>query len=110
MNLRHDKLSSPTNPNGVFEDFVDGSMKERFQDPQERLIIATADVKSFLVEIAGLDPDMAEVVAARATQEVAHALNTNINDSDLAKCIEAGSKLSEKVAVDRAVANILDQT
>lgn len=107
MANNYDRLTSPVNPNGIFGDFIDGSIKEQFPGQRERLILATADVKSFLIEVAGLDPDMAEVVAARATREVAMALDSDLSDTELSRAIELGGRLSEDVAVSRALDNIL---
>ena len=103
----YDRLSSPTNPNGVFGEFTDGSLKERFPEKKDRLTIAVADIKSFLIETVGVDPDMAEVVAARAAQEITSALDSDLTQNEIDRAIEMGSELSSRIAVDRAVDNIL---
>ena len=105
----YDRLSSPTNPNGVFGEFLDGSLEEQFPDKKDRLMIAVADIKSFLVESVGVDPDMADVVAARAAQEITSALDSGLTQHEVNRAIEMGSELSGSIAVDRAVDNILGQ-
>lgn len=105
----YDRLSSPTNPNGVFGGFIDGSLKEQFPEKKDRLMIAAADLKSFLVESVGVDPDIAEVAAARAAQEITSALDSDLTQSEVDRAIEMGSKLSSAIAVDRAIDNILGQ-
>ena len=105
----YDRLSSPTNPNGVFGEFIDGSLKEQFPEKKDRLTVAIADIKSFLVESVGVDPDMAEVVAARAAQEITSALDSDLTQDEVNRAIEVGSELSSTIAVDRAVDNILSQ-
>jgi len=104
-----DRLSSPTNPNGVFGEFIDGSLKEQFPDKKQRLTIAVADIKSFLIESVGVDPDMADVVAARAAREITSALDSDLTQNEVNHAIEMGSELSSTIAVDRAVDNILGQ-
>ena len=106
-NHNYDRLSSPTNPNGVFGEFIDGSLKEQFPEKKDRLTVAIADIKSFLVESVGVDPDMADVVAARAAQEIASALDSDLTQDEVGRAIEIGSHLSSSVAVDRAINNIL---
>lgn len=108
-NHNYDRLSSPTNPNGVFGEFIDGSLKEQFPEKKDRLTVAIADIKSFLVESVGVDPDMAEVVAARAAQEITSALDSDLTQDEVNRAIEVGSELSSTIAVDRAVDNILSQ-
>lgn len=105
----YDRLSSPTNPNGVFGELTDGSLKEQFPEQQERLIIAIADIKSFLIEVVGVDPDMSDIVAARAAQEITSALDTDLTPHEVNRAIELGSTLSSNIAVDRAVDDILGQ-
>lgn len=105
----YNRIASPVNPNGVLADSVDGFLKEQFPDPRERLIIAIADIKSFLVEVAGLDLDMADVVAARAAQEILAATDTDLTQQDINYAIELGSALSTHVAVDRAIDGILGE-
>ena len=109
VNYNYDRLSSPTNPNGVFGEFIDGSLKEQFPEKKDRLTVAIADIKSFLVESVGVDPDMAEVVAARAAQEITSALDSDLTQDEVNRAIEVGSELSSTIAVDRAVDNILSQ-
>ena len=106
-NHNYDRLSSLTNPNGVFGEFIDGSLKEQFPEKKDRLTVAIADIKSFLVESVGVDPDMAEVVAARAAQEITSALDSDLTQDEVGRAIEIGSHLSSSVAVDRAINNIL---
>ncbi len=108
-NHSYDRLSSPTNPNGVFGEFIDGSLKEQFPEKKDRLMIAVADIKSFLVESVGVDPDMAEVAAARAAQEITSALDSDLTHNEVNRAIEMGSELSSTIAVDRTVDNILGQ-
>lgn len=110
MSMEHDYLAFATNPNGVFGEFVSGYMKEQFPDQKDRLMIAVADVKSFLVEVAGIDPEMAEVVAARAAREIALSLDTVLGDKELDETIMLGSRFSENVSVDRAITNILNES
>ncbi|HUO61858.1 MAG TPA: hypothetical protein VMT96_00185 [Candidatus Bathyarchaeia archaeon] len=110
MKENYDPLASPTNPNGVFDKFIDGSIKEQFPDRNARFMIAIADIKSYLVEVVRLDPEMAEVVAARAATEMGLALDTDLDQQELKECIDIGSELSEAAAVDRAISNILDET
>ena len=106
-NHNYDRLSSLTNPNGVFGEFIDGSLKEQFPEKKDRLTVAIADIKSFLVESVGVDPDMAEVVAARAAQEITSALDSDLTQDEVGRAIEIGSHLSSSVAVERAINNIL---
>jgi hypothetical protein len=108
-NPNHDRLSSPTNPNGVFGEFIDGSLKEQFPEKKDRLMIAVADIKSFLIETVGVDPDMADVVAARAAQEITSALDSDLTQNEIDRAIAMGSELSSSVAVDRAVGDILGE-
>ncbi len=107
MKNKHDKLSSPTNPNGLFEAFISGSIVEDVPDVHDRLTLAVADLKSFLVETAGLDPDMSEVVAARALQEFMGASGLPVDQTQVESIIRNGSELSSVTAVDRAVDEIL---
>ena len=102
-----DRLASPVNPNGLFAEAIDGTLKEQFPDTKERLILAVADIKSFLVEVVGLDLDMADLVAARATQEVLAATDTDLTDYEVGRAIEMGSNFSTGVAVDRAIDAIM---
>ena len=106
-NHNYDRLSSPTNPNGIFDEFANGTLKEKFPEQEHRLILAVADIKSFLIEAVGVDPDMADVVAARAAQEIASALDSDLTQDEVGRAIEIGSHLSSSVAVDRAINNIL---
>lgn len=108
-NHYYDRLSSPTNPNGVFGEFIDGTLKEQFPEHKDRLIIAVADIKSFLIETVGVDPEMADVVAARAAQEITSALDSDLTQDEINRAIEIGSELSGSIAVDRAVENILGE-
>ena len=108
-NRNYDRLSSPTNPNGVFGEFTDGSLREQFPEKKDRLTIAVADIKSFLIEAVGVDPDMADVVTARAAQEITSALDSDLTQDEVNRAIETGSELSSTIAVDRAVDNILGQ-
>lgn len=108
-NHNYDRLSSPTNPNGVFGEFIDGSLKEQFPEKKDRLTIAVADIKSFLIETIGVDPEMADIVAARAAQEITSALDSELTQNEVDRAIEMGSELSSSIAVDRAVDNILDE-
>ncbi len=107
VNQNYDRLSSPTNPNGVFGEFINGSLKEQFPEKKDRLTIAVADVKSFLVETVGVDPGMADVVAARAAQEITSALDSDLTQDEVNRAIEMGSELSSTIAVNRAIDNIL---
>lgn len=108
-NPNYDRLSSPTNPNGVFGEFIDGSLREQFPEKKDRLTIAVADIKSFLVEAAGVDPELADVVAARAAQEITFALDSDLTQNEVDRAIKIGSELSSSIAVDRAVDNILGE-
>ena len=108
-NHNYDRLSSPTNPNGIFDKFANGTLKEKFPEQEHRLILAVADIKSFLIEAVDVDPDMAEVVAARAAQEITSALDSDLTQDEVNRAIEVGSELSSTIAVDRAVDNILSQ-
>lgn len=105
----YDRLSSPTNPNGVFGEFINGSLKEQFPEKKDRLTIAVADIKSFLVDTAGVDPEMADVVAARAAQEITSALDSDLTQNEIDRAIEMGSELSSSIAIDRAIDDILGQ-
>lgn len=106
-NQNYDRLSSPANPNGVFGEFIDGSLREQFPEKKHRLTIAVADIKSFLIEVVGVDPDMADVIAARSAQEITSALDSELTQNEINRAIEIGSELSSTVAVDRVVDNIL---
>ena len=106
-NHNYDRLSSPTNPNGIFGEFVNGTLKEKFPEQEHRLVLAVADIKSFLIEVVGVDPEMADVVAARAAQKITSALDSDLTQDEVGRAIEMGSELSSSVAVDRAINNIL---
>lgn len=93
-NHNYNWLSLPTNPNGVFGEFIDGSHKEQFPEKKDRLTIGVADIKSFLIETIGVDPEMADIVAARAAQEITSALDSELTKNEVDRAIEMGTELS----------------
>jgi hypothetical protein len=96
-----DILSSPTNPNGLLEMLSSRQLEDL--DTYHRVLLAIADTKSFLVEVAGLDLDMAEVAAARSSRELLGALGIKVSDEEINNLIRKSSELSDAVAVDRAI-------
>ena len=68
-----------------------------------------APVFFLVIEAVGVDPDMADVVTARAAQEITSALDSDLTQDEVNRAIETGSELSSTIAVDRAVDNILGQ-
>ena len=100
--MNRDRLSSQTNPNGLFAEFTSGLTQETFST-QERIILATADIRSFLIEVAGLDPDMAGVATARSMHEALAATGTEIATEEIDDLIRQGCEYSSEYAVDRAI-------
>lgn len=61
---------SPDNPNGLFRVILDPSFTDIEPDFHRRLAIAAADIQVYVTDVAGVDKDMADSIAARAVQEV----------------------------------------
>lgn len=108
--IKHDLLASPSNPNGVFDAFVTRKVEKHIPNKVDRLTLAIADLRSYLVEVVNIEPEMAEVVAARAAYEIVNAVDGELSNNDIREASERGSKLSVDVSVDRAIEGILDQS
>lgn len=103
MSRKFDILSSLTNPNGLLDEFSSGIVETAIKDPRQRVILAIADTKSFLVEVAGLDLDMADVAAARSAREMLGALGIQLSDEGTNVLLQEASAFSNEAAVDRAI-------
>lgn len=101
------ELTSPSNPNGAFEALTSPQSPELVGDTKERLITAIADVIAFAIENVQVDPEMAELIAIRAAQEMVHALHPNLNQDKLDEIMREACAKAEAFRVDRAINNIL---
>ena len=69
---------SSENPNGLYDAILDPSFSEHVPEVDKRLSFVSADIQIFLMDVMGVDKDMASVVAARALQEVLAALEVKV--------------------------------
>lgn len=103
-----DFLASPTNPNGMFG--IVTEHRERFATIplQDRVEMVIGDIYTFAVEVVGLDPEMAEIVTARAVTELSVAMHPEIAAEEYQDSLVAGLSYGREQMVDRAITNILD--
>jgi hypothetical protein len=74
---------SDENPNGLFEAILDPSFTESVPELDKRLAYVSADIQIYLIDVVGVDKDMAGIVAARALQEVLAAVDVSIPNENL---------------------------
>ena len=85
---------SSENPNGLFEAILDPSFSEHVPEVDKRLSFVSADIQIYLMDVVGIDKDMASVVAARALQEVLAALEVKVPAEGMSAILENADALS----------------
>jgi len=85
---------SQENPNGLFEAILDPSFSENVPELDKRLTYVSADIQIYLMDVVGVDKDMAGIVAARALQEVLAAVNIDIPSEDIDSILISADAIS----------------
>lgn len=85
---------SSENPNGLFEAILDPSFPEQVPELDKRLAYVSADIQIYLMDVVGVDKDMASMVAARALQEVLSAVEIDIPTEDMSAILESADTIS----------------
>ena len=85
---------SSENPNGLYDAILDPSFSEHVPEVDKRLSFVSADIQIFLMDVVGVDKDMASVVAARAVQEVLAALEVNVPTEGMSAILGNADALS----------------
>lgn len=107
MSEYREHLSSPTNPDGLFEAITaSGGDYERLPF-RARIAAAIADTYTFAVEVVGLYPEMAEVFTARSITEATRAINPDISADILQEYLVEGFAYAEDEMAERAIRHIL---
>lgn len=88
---------SPENPNGLFEAILDPSFSEKVPELDRRLAYVSADLQVYLMDVVGVDKDMASIVSARALQEVLSAVDVHLPDGMLGTVLETGDAISPSI-------------
>lgn len=88
---------SSENPNGLFEAILDPSFSEHVPEMNKRLAYVSADIQIYLMDVVGVDKDMASIVAARALQEVLSAVQIDIPREDMSAILETGDVISPEL-------------
>ncbi len=100
--------ASPDNPNGLYDVMLGDPEAFAGLDVKVRIKCALADLYSYLVEVANIDPDMAEVVVSRAITEIGLSLAPEIDPDTFIDLIEPAVNNARANMVDRATNQILE--
>lgn len=85
---------SSDNPNGLFEAILNPSFSEHVPELDKRLAYVSADIQVYLMDVVGVDKDMASIVAARALQEVLAAAKIQFTTEDMSTILQTGDLIS----------------